>query len=400
MQATAAISTVSARERAPGLWLCNVTGFLLAFKGAITFLFFTSSPQSGAGATVALTLGWLFFVAGYTILDPPSPFNCRPAVTVPSWILVYLGLAGASLTWTNTSSIPVAGAYWAATVADVMVIWLLLRYGLVVENTVRIMRGFVAGASVVALVAWIAPAMDDLRLGNEDFLHPNLIGFQFALAALFCAYLAQENKAWSWASAAFVITTMRTLSKGTIVAFLFAGLYYFLRGLKIGRKTRVYIGMAGVVLLLAFWGLLETYLELYSQGSNVETLTGRTYIWTTALDLIREKPWFGYGFDSFRWVFPPFANFQPWHAHDEWIQQLFTYGIVGLVVVVGVYVGFYRRIRASHNGELKALATAILILVLVRSIVDTDRFELCFPLWLMTALSIALASDRPAQISA
>jgi O-antigen ligase len=262
------------------------------------------------------------------------------------------------------------------------------------------MRGFVAGASVVALVAWIAPAMDDLRLGNEDFLHPNLIGFQFALAALFCAYLAQENKAWSWASAAFVITTMRTLSKGTIVAFLFAGLYYFLRGLKIGRKTRVYIGMAGVVLLLAFWGLLETYLELYSQGSNVETLTGRTYIWTTALDLIREKPWFGYGFDSFRWVFPPFANFQPWHAHDEWIQQLFTYGIVGLVVVVGVYVGFYRRIRASHNGELKALATAILILVLVRSIVDTDRFELCFPLWLMTALSIALASDRPAQISA
>jgi len=32
MQATAAITTVSARERAPGLWLCNVAGFLLAFS--------------------------------------------------------------------------------------------------------------------------------------------------------------------------------------------------------------------------------------------------------------------------------------------------------------------------------------------------------------------------------
>lgn len=392
-------SAALAREISPGLVLCNVAGFLLAFKGSLTFLFFESSPQAGAGATVALTLGWAVLVVGYAILDPRDARTDGPAPGVPRWILVYLALAGASLAWTTTNSVPVAVAYWMATCADVVAIAILLSYSPLQENTIRIMHGFITGAAVVAVIAWAAPAMDDMRLGHEDFLHPNLIGFEFALAALFSAYLAQEHKAWSWICAAFVVTTIRTLSKGTIVGFLFASLYYFLHGLKISRKTRLYIGIAGAAVLLGFWGLLETYLDLYTQGTNLETLTGRTYIWTTALDLSVDKPWLGHGFDSFRWVFPPFENFQPWHAHNEWIQQYFTYGLVGLIVVLGVYISFYRRVRAGRNAPLKSLATAILILVLVRGLVDTDRFELCFPLWLMTMLSIALAGDSAPSLA-
>jgi exopolysaccharide production protein ExoQ len=239
--------------------------------------------------------------------------------------------------------------------------------------------------------------MADMRLGDEDFLHPNLIGFEFAIAALFSAYLAQRDKRWAWVCGAFVVTTIRTLSKGTIVGFLFAALYYILRGLKIRRSTRIYIGIAGTVVLAGFWGLMETYLDLYTEGTNLETLTGRTYIWTTALDIATERPWFGHGFDSFRWVFPPFGTFQPWHAHNEWIQQLFAYGAIGILFVIAVYWSFYRRVRSSQDKGLKSLSTAILILVLVRGLVDTDRFELCFPLWLLTMLSIALVAHTPSR---
>jgi O-antigen ligase len=261
------------------------------------------------------------------------------------------------------------------------------------------MHGFILGAALVAVIAWSAPPMDDMRLGHEDFLHPNLIGFEFAVAALFSAYLAQRKKAWTWVAAGFAVTMIRTLSKGTIVGFLFAGLYYLVRGLKISRKARIYIGVASVAVLASFWGLLEAYLDAYTAGTNLETLTGRTYIWTQALDIALERPWFGHGFDSFRWVFPPFEDFQPWHAHNELIQQLFAYGIVGTLIVIGVYWFFYRQVRTSQHIGLKSLATALLILVLVRGIVDTDRFELCFPLWLMTMLSIALANVRAPQLS-
>jgi len=397
MDVSATINMAKPQERAAGLGLCSVTGFLFAFKGALTFLFFRSSPQTGAAVTAALTLAWMLLVLGYTVLDPPDIPTAENRTHVPRCIVMYLALAGVSLAWTTTNSVTVAVGYWAATATDVVVVWLLFRYRPVEESTIRVMHGFIAGAAAVAVIAWAAPAMDDMRLGNEDFLHPNFIGFEFAIAALFCAFLAQRNKLWTWLCGGFVITMVRTLSKSTIVAFLFAGLYYFLHGLRIRRRTRILIGLGGAVLLLAFWGLLETYLDLYSQGNNVETLTGRTYIWSTALDIARNRLWFGYGFDSFRWVFPPFGNFQPWHAHNEWIQQFFSYGVVGLVVVIGVYASFYRTIRASRPAPLRSLSTAVLILVLVRSLVDTDRFELCFPLWLMTMLAINLSSNSLPQ---
>ena len=112
-----------------------------------------------------------------------------------------------------------------------------------------------------------------------------------------------------------------------------------------------------------------------------------------------ERPWFGYGFDSFRWVVPPLGEFQPGHAHNELIQQFFAYGIVGLIVVGAVYWTFYRQVRVSRNTGLKSLAMAMLILVLVRGLVDTDRFQLCFPLWLVTMLSMALARVATPQRS-
>jgi exopolysaccharide production protein ExoQ len=315
------------------------------------------------------------------------------------WIAIYLGLAATSLLWTTTSSIAVAAGYWLATAADVATIYLLLTYRSVERNAARVMHGFIGSAAVVALIAWAAPAMDDMRLGHEEFLHPNAIGFEFAIAALLSIYLAQKKRAWTWIACGFTITLVRTLSKAAIVGFFFAGLYYLIRGLKIGNRARLYIGIFSTAVAISFWGLLETYLDVYAQGDNVDTLTGRTYIWSQSLDIALEKPWLGHGFYSFRWIFPPFGDFQAWQAHNEILQQFFAYGIVGVIVVCGVYWAFYRHIRISQNAGLKSLAMAMLILMLVRGVVDTDRFELCFPLWLMTMLSIALASPAVPQLS-
>jgi O-antigen ligase len=306
------------------------------------------------------------------------------------WIVIYLALAGLSLFWTSSSSPTIAAAYWTQLVAEVLAVYLPLRQPPVEDNARRMMRGFIAGALVLAVLAWVAPTTDDLRLGSEKFLHPNLIGFYFAIGCLAAAHLAQKQKLWSGAAVALGVTTIRTLSKGAIVAFLVAGLYCLMHGSKISRKARVWIGIVSTLVLVSFWGLAETYFNLYATGNNVETLTGRTYIWSQTIELFVEKPWFGYGFDSFRWTFPAFADFLPNHAHNEFFQQLFTYGTVGVVVMISVYWSFYRQVRASGRSNLRSLAMAILILVLVRGIVDTDQFELCFPLWLMTMFAMAL----------
>jgi exopolysaccharide production protein ExoQ len=382
---------ISSQTRYSGTFLCDIGGFILAFRSCLTYLFFQSSPQVGTAVRLAGSIAWLLAVVAYTILQPPTSASLPKRSSALRWIALYVALAGVSLFWTTTASLTVEVGYWAGLLADVAAVYLLLRFEAVEENTRRTMRGYIFGVSLVAILAWTAPAMEDMRLGNEDFLHPNFIGFQFAIGALAAAWLAQRKKAWAWMAAALGVTTIRTLSKATIVALLFAGLYYLLRGLKVGRKVKVWVAIGSSMVLLSFWGLLEEYLDVYSQGSNVETLTGRTYIWQQSLNFVLEKPWLGHGFDSFRWIFPSFNQFLPNHAHNELLQQLFAYGVVGLLVVVGVYWSFYRQVRSSRQSALRSFAMAVLILVLVRGLVDTDQFDLGFPLWLMTLLSIALA---------
>jgi exopolysaccharide production protein ExoQ len=382
----AAVEVAEAR----GLFLCNVAGFFLAFKVCLTFLFFRSNPQLGTAATIAATLCWLLIVVFYRVLNPPAQSQHAIWGRPLHWIAIYLGLAATSLIWTTTNSMAVATGYWSAMAADVATIYLLLSYEPVECNAVRVMHGFISGAAVVAVIAWAIPPMDDMRLGHEEFLHPNAIGFEFAIATLLVIYLAQRKRAWAWIACGFTVTLIRTLSKAAIVGFLFAGLYYFIRGLKIGNRARFYIGLFSTGVIISFWGLLEGYLDLYTRGDNVDTLTGRTYIWTQALEIALEKPWLGHGFYAFRWIVPPFDDFQAWQAHNEVLQQFFAYGIVGVIVVCGIYWTFYRQIRISTHAGMRSLAMAMLILMLVRGLVDTDRFELCFPLWLMTMLSITL----------
>lgn len=379
--------------------LCKVTGFFLAFQVCVTFLFFQADPQMGTAVTVSMAIVWLLVVTAYSGISLSSEHSHSIMTTPLVWIALYLGLAAASLLWTGASSIMAAAGYWSAVTADVAIIYLLLRYEPAEQNAEEVMRGFILGAAAVAVIAWVSPAMDDMRLGNEEYMHPNLIGFDFAIAALLASHLAQRNRKWSWVVGGLVVTLLRTLSKAAIVGFACAGLYYLLRGLRISRKARFYIGAMSTLVIMSFWGLVEAYLDLYTDGTNLETITGRTYIWTQSLEIALEKPWIGHGFDSFRRIFPPFNDFQPWQAHNELLQQFFAYGVIGILVVVGLYWALYKQIRLTPHSAMQPLAMAILILVLIRGLVDTDRFELCCPLWLVTLLSVSLASDAVARPS-
>jgi O-antigen ligase len=315
---------------------------------------------------------------------------------VIKWIGFYLVLLLVSLTWSKTPSTAVAAAYWVGMSADVGMVMLLMASAAPAEELEGLLRGFVISSVLIAAVAWSMPTTADLRLGNEDLLHPNAIGFEFALASLCSLYLARKYGWAKWVGSALAITLLRTLSKACIIAFLAAAAYYLIKDTGITAKAKAMIGVALGVVLAISWGLLEAYAEIYSQGSQAETLTGRTLIWATSFDIAMEKPWFGHGFYSFRWVVPPFRAFEPWQAHNELLQQFFCYGVLGVVAAVGLYFAFFRQLRRTSDSNLVRLSTALLLFALIRGVVDTERFDLSFPLWMMTALSLAMSNrDLP-----
>ena len=80
------------------------------------------------------------------------------------WVLGFLvGLA--SLAWSATVSVPIAVAYWSELAGQVAMMVLLLLAGEAERVAGAVMRGYAAGACLIALVAWASPTMQDLRPG-------------------------------------------------------------------------------------------------------------------------------------------------------------------------------------------------------------------------------------------
>lgn len=255
------------------------------------------------------------------------------------------------------------------------------------------MKGAVWGAIALALIAWCSPTTEDLRLGNDAFLHPNTLGLEIGIATLLAQYLASRAALSKWCGIALAITLLRTLSKTAIVAFVVAECWYLVQSRSMTRKAKLWIGATALLVIASFWSLLSAYIDVYNNtgsGNQAETLTGRTILWTVAFSMGLEKPWLGHGIYSLKALIPSFGAFEPVHAHNEVLQQFFEFGIVGLAIAAGVYWSFYRLARRAQHGELRLLALSLLIFALLHGLTDTVPFGLSYPLWLLTALSLCL----------
>ncbi len=220
------------------LLLPSLIGFIFAFRVCLTVLWFQQEPQNGSILSVALSLTLLIVAALSTIGSKPSiPRSCFRTPTL-RLIAAFVGLALLSLLWTP-APLSAAAGYWCSWVADIAAIWFVLRDGAVEDRAAAVMKGYVFGACLVAIVAWALPARQDLRLGDEDFLHPNALGFLFSIAILLAFHLARKAAIWTWPALFLGTTLLRTLSKTSIIAFVAAFGFALIKDSTLSRKVQV-----------------------------------------------------------------------------------------------------------------------------------------------------------------
>lgn len=383
---------VSAVQAQQIMLLPGVVGFYFGFRLCISYLFFQSDPQTGAAVSEALNL-FLFAIVVFHSLGPaPVTLSSTLRSSCFRWVLAFLALSLCSLLWSATVSVIVAFAYWCAMAADVAMVVLLLRTGPVDRASAAVMKGYVWGACFIALVAWLSPTMQDLRLGDNDFFSPNAIGFTCAFGVFLAQYLNRSEGHWKVAAVFLSVTLLRTLSKTTIIAFLVSETLLLVRDTSLNRKNKVALTIGTLLVFAAFWGLIEAYYIVYTNaGNEAETLTGRIGIWAFVLERSLERPLIGHGFHSFRNVIPAFGTFEAWHAHNELLQQFYAYGVAGVLLVGSLYASFYRQIKRLAPPALRALLASLLVFILVRGLGDTERFDLSFPLWAIALISLTLA---------
>jgi O-antigen ligase len=311
------------------------------------------------------------------------------------WILSFLAIGCCSLFWSETLSVTVAFAYWCELAAQVAIIVLLFRADRIGLSAIALLKGYIFGACLVALIEWLSPTMSDLRPGDDNFFSPNAIGFTCAFGVFLAQYVGRSSWFWRAISAFLAVSLLRSLSKTTIVAFAISQGFLLLRDSSKGRKAKAVVTLATFAILWAFWGLIENYYVVYTHlGNQAETLSGRLGIWVFVLERSMERPWLGHGFHSFRNVIPPFGSFEAWHAHNELLQQFYTYGLLGIVLLGGVYGSFLRQIRRLPPSSVRTLFLAMLLFIFIRGLADTENFDLSLPLWSIAVFSLTLADER------
>jgi len=376
-------------------WLA---GFFFSFRSAIAFIavrLLGMDPQLGAATSVAASLLILAAAAFHSLGTGSlvSVLQLRPS----RWVLLFLAFSCLSLVWSGTVSMPASLAYWCAMAADVATVALLLAGNSATDLGHALMRGYIVSTCWLALLAWIIPAQTDLRLGDSDYFNTNQIANLCAFAIFFAQYLTRRSSGkWTVIAIFLGITLMRTLSKTTLAAFLLSQGFLLIRDPSITRRKKSWIAASAILVMLLFWGLFEAYYDVYTTtGNQAETLSGRTAIWTFAIEHALEKPWTGNGFDSMWRVMPPFGPdyFEARHAENEILQQFYAYGVTGVALLAGLYISLFRQIRQLRHSPVRVVLSSLMLFIVVRGLAEAEPFDLLLPLWCVVLIGALLSAE-------
>jgi O-antigen ligase len=117
------------------------------------------------------------------------------------------------------------------------------------------------------------------------------------------------------------------------------------------------------------------------------TLGGRIVLWTGTWQMIKEAPVFGTGPGTWQWLYQPHKEARlkarAEYAHNDYLNLLSDYGIIGTLLVAWFFVGFYRQAwilsRADQLLEQRAFAVGAVAAVTAILIHSAFDFNLHIP---------------------
>ncbi len=166
------------------------------------------------------------------------------------------------------------------------------------------------------------------------------------------------------------------------------------------RKKKVVAGLL-LAMAVAFFVApvsIKTRLQSFAQ-LNDGTFSERRLLWQEALDMMRDRPWLGFGPNTYSKMEPLYKSKQHstdyQYAHNGYLQIGAEIGVPGLLSLLMVLAYFlaacYGTLRRAPPGPLKSAAMGILFGVLaflIHGATDTDFQSLLLMnlLWFMMGL--------------
>lgn len=245
-------------------------------------------------------------------------------------------------------------------------------------------------------------------------------GFLISVAAFFMGVKLRSVLQCAIAAAAAAVeiyATIAAVSTGALAGLAVATCVFFVMlafapAGRISRAAIVGIG-GGVSALLAaafvlFRGdMVQWAAQTFAKDS---TLTGRTYLWSRAQDLIVEKPLFGRGFAAFwqhgnldaegLWQFAQITNRTGFNFHSTIYDCLVEVGWIGFLLFMATLLVGLAMLAVNYTRKPSVLASfwiAMAVLMLVRMPVESIGLS---EFYFSTVLLFALLAWKPQDATA
>ena len=273
-----------------------------------------------------------------------------------------------------------------------------------------------AGALIVGGSVASLHALADFALGGGvsvdgvtriagPYPHPNALALMTArIVALALGWAAFDPRVRRWISPMLVscaLAVAATFSRGAMLA---SGVALGLVLINAPARVRLAgIGSAGLALLVAGIAARDRMFDIFGGGSG----SLRLDIWSSSLEMIRDRPLLGYGPDQFLYAYlPRYVAPSSWgerftaHSHNFVLDFWIRLGIIGaaFAVVAAVLVLRATVRRMQESGGSSRLQTAALIALtaaFTHGLVDNAYFshDLAMSGWLLAWLAFGQSSQ-------
>ena len=386
-------------------------GFVAALPFEAANLAFTSSAFSLAKLSGLIFLGcYLFF---YNPLSGRRPF---PPTSAPlSWFLIYLLVFTANGLFLNDYYLKQFVTILLTLAQLLLFFWISSSLFRVEILTRRALIGFAASAAFCAVGALLhVPGFASIiatrageRMTAMEF-NPNYLAFTTALAAVILIGTALEIKTRPWAKALSIATVVpllallvRTGSRSGVLAFAIGFCGCLLPSPRqSGRRFSVIVLAMAVGAVSIYLAMRHPMMLARFQESYMGNLAGRQMIIPASLEMISERPVFGWQPVAY-WEELGSRVGKIWGARDAHNLIFHLILEVGLIGAVPFFVGVWLCLAGAwraRSGRFGNLPFALLAMTLSANLSHTYLTRK--PQWIVLAFAVAAATAAQRSLAA
>jgi O-antigen ligase len=253
--------------------------------------------------------------------------------------------------------------------------------------------------------------------------HPVMLAALIGLALPFVAVFALRGGAlyqrtgWAALFFFFLFGAATTLSRGPLIGIILSLIVLTGFALKSGSIPRKWLGIGGLVVILAFGGILagqggmERVWKRIVSGLEVNV---RILYYRTALTMVKDYPVLGAGFEHFRILYPRYRlpeeneivrDVMPTMVHNGYLQAALTNGVPGvvlyLVLIGSVLTLLVATFRRETDGELRALLAAFVASItgfIIQDLSGWLEVSLTTFFYIIMGLSVACSGCRTGAV--